>query len=72
VFKKALAYFERAKEYYTLDGFVTEHFDLLQDIGALYLALIPFHTNITRIWYTTRFISLVIDVCTAASYTRRG
>lgn len=51
IFNKALQWFNKAKDIYVLDGYVTEHFDILQDIGQLYLTLIPFEPSTSIKWY---------------------
>jgi len=45
IFQKGLKSLNKAKEYYLFDGFVTDHFNILQDIGNLYLALIHFEKD---------------------------
>jgi len=49
MFLKALEHFNSAKKYYVLDGFVTEHFNILQDISSLYGALIVFEKDSDRV-----------------------
>ena len=49
-FQKGLAAFNKAMSFYVLDGYVTEHIDILQDIGSLYLYLIAFEKNPSIQW----------------------
>jgi hypothetical protein len=44
-FQQGLRWYTKAKEFYVLDGYTTEHIDILQDIGQLYLMLIPFEPS---------------------------
>jgi len=48
LFKKGLAAYNEAIEYYVLDGFVNEHTAIMQDISALYKVLTLFETDPSR------------------------
>ena len=48
LFLAAMEYIRKAKEYFVLDGFVTEHLDLLSDESNLYRYLIPFEQDPER------------------------
>ncbi len=48
VFKEAKSRFEKALSYYVLDGFVSDHIDLLQRLSACYRLLIFFEMNPER------------------------
>ena len=48
IFRRALARFQRALEYYVLDGFVTEHVSILNDISNCYRSLIGFEADLER------------------------
>jgi len=49
LFVKSMQCFNKAKKYYVLDGFVSDHMTILQDISSLYAAMIPFETDPDRI-----------------------
>jgi len=48
IWQKGLKAFTDASEYYVLDGFVSEHIEILQDISALYKELIPFEKDMSN------------------------
>jgi len=48
IWQKGLKAFTEASEYYVLNGFVSEHIEILQDISALYKELIPFEKDLSN------------------------
>lgn len=48
VFREGKKAFEKSLEYYVMDGFVSDHISLLQDLSSLYRCLIFFEENIDR------------------------
>ncbi|KAG2387354.1 hypothetical protein C9374_001686 [Naegleria lovaniensis] len=48
VFKDGKKAFEKALEYYVIDGFVSDHISLLQDLSSLYRCVIFFEENLDR------------------------
>lgn len=55
LFQEALVQLNRAKDHFVLDGYVTEHFAILQEIGMLYDGVIAFMTK----------PALIVDMYTA-------
>lgn len=50
IFQKGIEKCNKAKEHYLLDGFVTDHINILQDISAFWLALIFFEKDPSTKW----------------------
>ena len=50
VFKESLTRLKKALEFYILDGYVTEHIDILEDQSSLYRELSFFETDVDRKW----------------------
>lgn len=48
VFKESLTRLKKALEFYILDGYVTEHIDILEDQSSLYRELSFFETDVDR------------------------
>eukprot|EP00959_Pyramimonas_sp_CCMP1952_P373533 7822958-Pyramimonas_sp.AAC.1 len=48
IFNMAMRYFKAAAEYYLLDGFVTEHVNIMHDVSVLYKDLAAFEPDPNR------------------------
>lgn len=50
LFKKCLKAYNEALSFYVLDGFVTEHITVLQEISLLYRMIALFEPDLSRRW----------------------
>eukprot|EP00026_Physarum_polycephalum_P001145 Phypoly_transcript_01146.p1 GENE.Phypoly_transcript_01146~~Phypoly_transcript_01146.p1 ORF type:complete len:545 (+),score=83.59 Phypoly_transcript_01146:1989-3623(+) len=54
LFLRSMQCLNKAKQYFVLDGFVSDHFNILHDMSSLYGALAAFETDPDRICKMTR------------------